>query len=124
MHWARVASEGASTTKRYSNLARARLEPFVQRACRTAVTELALGPLKWDELPDKKQSQIVVVRSSKPSDKTTWPELNEWFAQTLEKMHAAFGSIVKDLNPAQFVPPDAEIDVLGAGPPDGNEQRE
>ncbi len=96
--------------------------------------QLGLGPLKWDELPDKKESHIVVVRSSKPIDRTTWPELNSWFAQTLEKMHSVFGPIVRTLDPTHFVPPDAgqanfvpaAADTNGVleGPPDGNEQPE
>jgi hypothetical protein len=62
-----------------------------------------------------------LVRSSKPTDKSTWPELNLWFAEKLEKMHAVLGPVVKNLNPAQFEQPDSDVEGLGGGPPVGNE---
>jgi Domain of unknown function (DUF4268) len=83
---------------------------------------LGFGALKWEELPKNKESHVVLVRTSRPTDRSTWPELDLWFAQTLEKMHAVFGPIIRDLNPAQFIPPDAEIDGVVGGPLDGDGQ--
>ncbi len=59
---------------------------------------------------------------SKPTDKATWPELNLWFALTLENMHAVFSPIVKHLDAADYNPPANDVDGVMAGPPDGSEQ--
>jgi hypothetical protein len=84
--------------------------------------QLGFGPLKWEEMPTKKESHVALTQTSKPSDKTTWPELNLWFAETLERMHTVFGPIVKNLNASNYVPYTNDVDGIAGGPPDGNEQ--
>lgn len=67
------------------------------------------GEVDWLALVRK----ITVTRSvSAPSDRETWPGLNEWMANTLEAMYLLFGSLVEDL--------DASADVaLGTSEPAG-----
>lgn len=50
--------------------------------------------IDWRELPQYKESQVVLKRDSVPSDPSTWPELNEWFAKNLEAMDTFFRPIV------------------------------
>lgn len=58
----------------------------------------SFGVVSWRELPDKKESQILVRRSATPADRDTWPELNDWFARCLETMRALFAPIVTTLD--------------------------
>ena len=62
------------------------------------------GPVEWRPLPGKKVSTIKIARASTPSDRTTWPELNEWMAGALERMDTLFRPIVKTLDPADLPP--------------------
>lgn len=62
-----------------------------------------LGSVEWDLYPDKKNSQIDVSRPSTPTRRETWPELNEWMANALEKMHALLSPIVRTLDAAGYV---------------------
>src|SRR5579864_5601120 len=55
-------------------------------------------PVKWRELPNNNQSQIVVERASKPSDPSTWPELSAWFADTLETMATTFKQLLPTID--------------------------
>jgi hypothetical protein len=66
------------------------------------------GTLEWRPLPDNKESQIALTRASTPSKPETWPELNQWMADTLETMHSLFSPIVKSLNAAELVGPEDE----------------
>jgi hypothetical protein len=63
-----------------------------------------LGTVEWRPLPNKKVSQIRVIRASTASNPKTWPELDAWMANTLETMHALFAPIVKTLDAAGYVP--------------------
>lgn len=70
-------------------------------AMKTQVEQkLDFGALLWEPLPDNKtESHIVRKRVSDPKDRNTWPELNNWFAETLERFDEVFRPIVKGLNP-------------------------
>lgn len=66
----------------------------------------ALGPnVEWRELPERAESQIVARRDSTMSDRSTWPELNAWFAGTLESMNTLFRPIVATLDASEFEQP-------------------
>lgn len=71
-----------------------------------ADVEAKLEPLVWRELPHNVESQISLTRKSTPSNRATWPELNEWFATTLEKMYAVFNPLVTTLDASDYAPPD------------------
>jgi hypothetical protein len=64
------------------------------------------GPVEWRRMEEYKQSKISIMRTSKPSQQRTWPELNKWMKETLEAMSALFKPIVKDLDVSEF--PDAD----------------
>lgn len=82
--------------------------------------EEALGALtQWRELPDKIESQIVLRRASTPADRTTWPELNAWFVENLEKMEALFRPIVRDLDASEYIPLEAQGDRKDHPDPSG-----
>lgn len=70
--------------------------------------EAALGPLEWRELPNAKESQIALRRTATPSDPNSWPELNAWLAERIERWVEVLRPIVKDLEPVA----DANEDVL------------
>jgi hypothetical protein len=59
--------------------------------------ENKLGSVTWRELPEAKESQIQVVRESRPSEREAWPELNQWFAETLETWVEVLRPMVRDL---------------------------
>jgi hypothetical protein len=63
-----------------------------------------LGTVEWRLLPNAKESQIRVVRTSTPAKPETWPELNAWMATTLDTMHRLFAPIVKTLDASEFIP--------------------
>jgi Domain of unknown function (DUF4268) len=70
-----------------------------------AEIEQALGgKVYWRELPNNLQSQIVVQRASTPADKSTWPELKVWFAETLETMAATFKPLLSTLDVSGYFP--------------------
>lgn len=69
--------------------------------------QLGLGPLSWTDTPGKPVSRAWLSRTSNPRDRTSWPELNLWFAETLERMDAVFRPIVKTLDPDNDVSEDA-----------------
>jgi len=76
--------------------------------------ERSLGPLTWWELPQKKSSVITASRPFPVTDRDSWPELNAWLGDTLEKFHATLGPIVRNLRI------DGVLDAVDAEPPGGN----
>lgn len=58
-----------------------------------------LGPLDWRELPDRKESQLAIRRTSTPVSPATWDELNEWFAERIERWVEVLRPIVATLQP-------------------------
>lgn len=66
-----------------------------------------LGPVEWRLLPNNQESQVSVKRNTEPSNKATWPELNEWFATALETFRATFAPLVRTLDALDAVEPDS-----------------
>lgn len=58
---------------------------------------LGFGPLDWKELPENIGSQVVRRRPSRVADRSTWPELSEWLAETVEAMDRVFRPLVREL---------------------------
>ena len=61
-------------------------------------TLAGFGPVDWRLMPDKVASQVRIVRQGEPSNRSTWPTVNKWMADTLEAMQALFAPIVKTLD--------------------------
>jgi hypothetical protein len=78
--------------------------------------EAKLGPLEWRELPNAKESQVGLIRESKPSDRTTWPELNLWMADRIERWVEVFRPIVRTLEPSATADPADESTAGGESP--------
>jgi hypothetical protein len=53
-------------------------------------------------MPQAKASQIRIMRQGAPADRSTWPALDQWMADTLEAMRTLFAPIVKTLNAADL----------------------
>jgi hypothetical protein len=66
--------------------------------------ETRLGPVEWRELPQGKDSIVRVTQPSTLADRDTWPELDAWLAETIEKWSDVFRPIVKELNAADYRP--------------------
>ena len=48
-------------------------------------------PLKWEELPEGKQSRIAVcLNDADPTDKADWPRQHEWLAKKINELHKVF----------------------------------
>ncbi len=83
-----------------------------------------LGEVRWREMPDAKESQIMVHRRVPPNDPATWPEVNAWMASALRTMSELFRPIVRDLDASGWVPaasirptgPEESLSDLGGGP--------
>jgi hypothetical protein len=76
--------------------------------------ERELGPVRWGEQPEKKESYIAIDRDSDVGDRETWPELNRWFAETIEKWDAVFRPIVQAIAPASPTARMSEVDQIEA----------
>jgi hypothetical protein len=57
-----------------------------------------LGPVEWRLMPEAKVSMVRVLRQGSPTDRSTWPALNAWMADTLEVMQSLFRPLVKTLD--------------------------
>lgn len=68
------------------------------------------GPIDWRLMPNAKVSQIRILRPGAPVDRSTWPELNRWMAETLEAMRSLFSPIVKTLDAREWSP-EAGVDA-------------
>ncbi len=56
------------------------------------------GPLDWRDLPERKESQVGVVRpNADPTDQADWPTQHAWLRDALERMHSVFASRAKAL---------------------------
>lgn len=54
--------------------------------------------LDWQPLPNKQACRISTdIDIEDPSDKSSWPELQEWTVSTLEEIHRCFARRVKSL---------------------------
>lgn len=61
-----------------------------------------LGPLDWRENPKSKESKIALRRPATPSDRQTWPDLNLWLAENIERWVEVFRPIVKLLDASEY----------------------
>ena len=64
----------------------------------------------------QKESQNSLMRPTTPPRKETWPELNQWMAQTLSTMHGLFSPMVKGLNAAEYMPSDNDNQEAAPAP--------
>ena len=64
-----------------------------------ASLEHDLGPLEWREMPNAKESQVAIRREATPAEPTSWPELNEWLADGIERWVEVLRPIIKEFNP-------------------------
>lgn len=59
--------------------------------------------LEWRELPEAKESQIVVhLNNADPSDREDWPKQHKWLKAVLEKFNGVFRPIVKELDASEY----------------------
>jgi hypothetical protein len=59
--------------------------------------------LEWREMPDKKESRVVVKKDSiNPTDKNDWPRQHQWMLQNLETLHKVFSKRVRALKGSNF----------------------
>jgi hypothetical protein len=79
-----------------------------------ALIDRELGPVRWNEQPDKKGCDIGTSRDSDVSDRDTWPNLNRWFEETIEKWDAVFRPILQAVAPAPSMTSVSAADQLGA----------
>lgn len=67
---------------------------------RDKINPRLLETLVWDELPGKLGSVIYTVRKDSPlDDEARWSIYREWMAATIKDMAAAFGPLIKSLQP-------------------------
>lgn len=78
--------------------------------------EEQLGQVRWEEQPGKKRSNIAIDRPSNITDRTTWPELNAWFVDTIEKWLGVWRPILKSLNASDPSTADELIGMDGMSP--------
>jgi len=59
--------------------------------------------LEWRELPEKKESQIVLrLNSTDPANREQWLAQHEWFYKKLEAFHRVFSARIKNLNADEY----------------------
>ncbi len=63
--------------------------------------------LDWRELPEKKTSNLVLLRDDvDPQNKALWPDYYTWLKDYLERFHGALAGRVKMLDARDYNPPD------------------
>jgi predicted type IV restriction endonuclease len=62
---------------------------------RKAIEEV-IGPLEWQELPEKQASRIVVRKKLDPTEKEAWDECFQWYLATIAKFKKAFVPRIQD----------------------------
>ncbi len=66
-------------------------------------------PLEWLERPGHKQKHIRIwLPNADPQDRDDWPRQHEWIYDKLQRFHKTFSAAVKLLDPADYVPEEAE----------------
>ncbi|GAG86387.1 unnamed protein product, partial [marine sediment metagenome] len=58
--------------------------------------------LDWRRRPDKKESHIELYHSCDPSDRADWSNQFEWLSNAIEKLHAFFSPVVKQLEVSEL----------------------
>ena len=65
--------------------------------------EAKLGELEWDEMPERKSSNIVLQqRGVDPLARVNWSEQHAWLAERLEAFHAVFRPVAKALDAEEW----------------------
>lgn len=63
------------------------------------IEQAAHTSLEWRELPDKKESHIVLqLEGADPTNREDWPRQHQWLKDTLELFHRVFAARVKSLD--------------------------
>lgn len=71
---------------------------------REAIEEELGVRLEWMELPNKKESRIMLRRQGEnPGDRQRWAEQHEWFRKQLEAFREVFGPMVKGLDAGDYL---------------------
>jgi hypothetical protein len=60
--------------------------------------EEKLGQLDWRELPNAQVSRVWLQRPATPADRGTWPDLNAWLAENVERWVAVLKPIVASID--------------------------
>jgi len=68
---------------------------FRQLSADKTEIEKALGPLDWEELPDRQRSRISQRRDLDLIDRASWPEQLAWCQERAEKFHRVFAPRVR-----------------------------
>ncbi|MDQ5936894.1 MAG: hypothetical protein QG574_4234 [Cyanobacteriota bacterium erpe_2018_sw_21hr_WHONDRS-SW48-000092_B_bin.40] len=53
--------------------------------------------LEWRELPDNKQSYVVLTKQADPADRTNWLVQHKWLCDTLDSFYRAFSPRLKQM---------------------------
>lgn len=83
---------------------------------REAIEQEIGGSLDWEELPNRKESKVVLRRPADPTEKADWASQHVWLAETLAKFHAAFSERVKALDASELEEVSVEMDGEGGAP--------
>lgn len=83
----------------------AKAEFHLLRKEQDAIEKEVGSKLEWREMPDKKQSRIILQKNGvNPIDKNDWVEQHAWLTDTLEKFHKAFSPRIKKLDASNYDP--------------------
>jgi hypothetical protein len=63
--------------------------------------------LEWRELPEAKESQVIVYSDASPTDRADWKRQHEWLKKMLEIFHYTLAPIVKELDATEYTPAQA-----------------
>lgn len=67
------------------------------KAERTILEKEFGGPLQFEPLPHRKESQVQVHSDDRLLDRSSWPETYKWMLQSLERFHTIFVPRIKRL---------------------------
>jgi len=60
--------------------------------------------LLWSELPNRKESRILIERDANVWNRDDWLEQHQWILEKVDKMHKTFSQIIKQLNASDYKP--------------------
>lgn len=67
------------------------------KAERAAIEKDFGGPLRWEALPHRKESQVQIHFDGKLLDRATWSQTHKWMLKSLERFHEVFVPRIKRL---------------------------
>jgi len=74
-----------------------------------AIEEEIGEALDWEELPSRKEKRIAIRKNNAdPTNKADWPAQHQWMAEKLEAFYKSFSPRVKELDAAEYEPPEDE----------------